>query len=356
MNRLAAAAVATTLAAALAADLSAQGAPAARSLAARASLVTAPGGRTVADLRAGASVDARGTRAGFTQIVVEGFVDASLLGARQDTFTAHVKAPGGAILRAEAAKDGAPVAVLRTGTGLTMLSRNGRWARVRRAGWVSSRSLAATAPATAKPTAADRPAAPGAPGAAGQPAAGGAPAPASPALTDSAVDPASLLAATGRVTLRSAPDAAALATIERGTTLVPLARERGWIRVRAEGWVREGDVEPADTTGRADLSAADLRANPQRTRGKVVRWVVTVLALQTADGLRKDLLPDEPYLLARGPGEEHAVLYLTVPPALLPTARSLPGLAQVTIVARVRSGRSEPVGVPVLELMSIARQ
>ncbi len=87
----------------------------------------------------------------------------------------------------------------------------------------------------------------------------------------------------------------------------------------------------------------------------MLRWEVQLLAFQTADPLRRDLAPDEPYLLARGPGAEHALLYLTVPPSLLTFARSLAPLSNIVVTARVRTGRSEPAGVPVLELLSIAR-
>jgi hypothetical protein len=138
--------------------------------------------------------------------------------------------------------------------------------------------------------------------------------------------------------------------------MTPLARERGWVRVRVEGWVLERDATAADSLLRAELSAADLRADPEGTRGRMVRWDVQVLAFQTADPLRRDMAPDEPYLLARGPGTENALLYLAIPPSLVPTARAVPSLTSVTVTARVRSGRSEPVGVPILDLQSLARR
>jgi hypothetical protein len=106
------------------------------------------------------------------------------------------------------------------------------------------------------------------------------------------------------------------------------------------------------------LTAAALRADPVGSKGKTVRWTVRVFALETADPLRKGLAPDEPYLLASGPGSENAVLYVAVPPALLDAARSTASAAPmlVTIVATVRTGRSDPVGVPILDAMSLARQ
>jgi hypothetical protein len=137
--------------------------------------------------------------------------------------------------------------------------------------------------------------------------------------------------------------------------MIPVARERGWVRVQIEGWVRESELMAADTSVRASLSAADLRADPERTRGQIVRWDVQVLSYQLADPLRRDLGRDEPYLLARGPGNENAILYLAVPPSLVESARTLPALSRVSIIARVRTGRSEPAGVPVLEVQSLAR-
>jgi hypothetical protein len=132
-----------------------------------------------------------------------------------------------------------------------------------------------------------------------------------------------------------------------------LARERGWVRVRVEGWLREDDLTPSDSTVLSNVSAADLRAEPERFRGKTVRWKVEVLSLQTADPLRRDLALDERYWLARGPGSEGSLLYLALPSALVSTARSVEPLSSVIVTARVRTGRSEPSGVPVLDVQSI---
>ena len=143
--------------------------------------------------------------------------------------------------------------------------------------------------------------------------------------------------------------------LARGTTVEVIARERGWVRVRLEGWVRESDLIVSDSTLRP-LSAADIRSDPARSRGKLVRWAVEAVSLQVADPLRSGLQPGEPYLLALGPGNEKALVYIAVPASLLPTVRSLPPLAPVMVTARVRNGRSEPAGVPVLDLQSITRR
>ncbi len=143
--------------------------------------------------------------------------------------------------------------------------------------------------------------------------------------------------------------------VNRGSTVEVLGRERGWARVRLEGWVRESDLIIADSSLRI-LSAADIRSDPVAAQGKLVRWQMQAVSLQTADALRTGLSAGEPYLLALGPGAEKTLVYLAVPPGLLPSARNLPAMADVIIVARVRNGRSEPAGVPILDLQSLTRQ
>lgn len=159
--------------------------------------------------------------------------------------------------------------------------------------------------------------------------------------------------------IRTAPGAEAapspaVGQLNRGSTVEVLARERGWVRVRLEGWVRESDLIVADTALRP-LSAADIRSDPAGALGKLVRWHVQAVSLQTADALRTGLVPGEHYLLALGPGVERTLVYLAVPPGLVPSARNLPAMAEIIIVARVRNGRSDPAGVPILDLQSLTR-
>ncbi len=143
--------------------------------------------------------------------------------------------------------------------------------------------------------------------------------------------------------------------VNSGSTVEVIARDRGWVRVKLEGWVRESDLVVADSSLR-QLSAADIRSDPAGAQGKLVRWDVQAVSLQTADALRTGLSPGEPYLLALGPGVEKSLVYLTVPPGLLPSVRNLPAMAEVVVVARVRDGRSEPAGVPILDLQSVTRK
>lgn len=160
--------------------------------------------------------------------------------------------------------------------------------------------------------------------------------------------------------VRSAPvtgtDATpAVGQIARGATVDVIGKDHEWVRVRLEGWVRESDLAVADSTLRV-LSAADVRANPAAAQGKLVRWDVEAVALQTADALRTGLESGEQYLLALGPGNEKTLVYIVIPATLTQTARSLPPMAPITVTARIRNGRSEPAGVPVLDLQSLTRR
>lgn len=156
-----------------------------------------------------------------------------------------------------------------------------------------------------------------------------------------------------RAEIRIAPDGAVIGTVIAPGTILPMARERGWVRVRMEGWIKESDLLPVDSSLRTALSAADLRADPEGSKGKLVRWKVEVLAFQRADALRRDLNTGEPYLLARGPAGENAMLYLALPAALVNDAKTIVPLTVVQITARVRTGRSAPTNVPILDVEAI---
>jgi len=79
-----------------------------------------------------------------------------------------------------------------------------------------------------------------------------------------------------------------------------------------------------------------------------------LIAFQRADALRKGMSSNEPYLLLRGPGTESALVYGAIPRSLLEAARAIPAMTAVLVTARVREGRSSPVGVPIIDLISIA--
>ncbi len=288
----------------------------------------------------------------FVRISVDGFVEATELRYTADRSRGEVSAAAGTTLRASANGTSSAVSELRRGTyvfptragGSFPAPRAGVWIPARRSLWVDV-SRIATRPVAA------RPAAPAAtrtesvqPDSVAKPVA-------------PTIDPsAPTLETRGPSSLQAGPGGDVLANIPGGVRLVPLGRENGWLRVRIEGWLPDSAVEAAGTRSAGSLSAADLRANPSGTVGRLVRWSVESLSFQTADELRKGLTPGEAYLLARGPGAERAVLYLALPDSLVARAQALPPLAEITITARVRTGRSQPSGVPVLDLLDLARR
>lgn len=170
------------------------------------------------------------------------------------------------------------------------------------------------------------------------------------------ISPATIpLRPASRADIRTAPDGPIIGTVQGTGTVIPIARERGWVRVRVEGWVRETDLLPVDSSLRTALSAADLRADPEGSKGKLVRWKIEVLALQRADALRRDLAAGEAYFLARGPAGENALLYIAIPRAMMADVKGIAPLTVVQITARVRTGRSAPTNVPILDLETLSR-
>lgn len=301
------------------------------------------GGVVLATIREGTPLATGRTANGWTAVTLDGWLHRGMTGAKRDTFALSAGTDG-AMLRASA-DPGAPLlARLERGMGLVRVGEHGAWVHVRRSAWVRSSALAPAAAgareeANAAPVDTAAASAESAVGAAAEPA----PAPGA-------------FAAYRRTMLQSAPDGDTLAVVSPRTRVTTLARQRGWVRVQVEGWIRAADLASVDTTVLTAISAADLRAEPDKFRGETVRWQVQKIAFQTADPLRRGFAPDEPYLLARGPGAESSLLYLALPPSLVEQARGIEPLATMVVTARVRAGRSEPSGVPLLDVVSITQR
>lgn len=320
----------------------------------------APNGRLVATMRVGAAAKTSATKSGWTAVTIEGFLHKSVVRAKKNALT--IQAPSGAALRASADPSGPVVAVIEDGVSVERLSASGEWFRVKRDAWVQTRELR-TATAKAPPLVGGAPARAPAQQAAPQkvsavpPRTAPAAAPATPAATAPPRADAALalgdFAASHPIVLRAAPDGKPAGSADSAARVRIVARDHGWARVELEGWVRESELVPVDSSSVSAVSAADLRSDPEHYRGSTVRWVVQAIAVQLADPLRKGLAPEEPYLLARGPGSESSLLYLALPTALVASAKALQPLSNILVLARVRAGRSEPSGVPILDVLRI---
>ena len=328
-----------------------------------------PNGPSVGAVSAGAPIVVGATKGSETQITIEGWVDGARLGGGKDNFAASVNGKRALRVRATPSKKAATIAELHAGVGVGTGEQKGNWTHVKRSMWVPTAVLAKVAPKVTPKVAPPAPATPP------PPATRPAPVPAPKVqmaqsaqsaqavqVAQTAIDPpqsgaapsAGAMHPTKSARLFVAPSGAAIGDLGAQAVLEPIARDRGWVKVRLEGWVNERDLTTMEAA--PGLTAADLHADPAGTRGRTVRWEVQVLSLQTADPLRREMARDEPYLLARGPGSENALLYLAIPPSLATVAATFPPMTTVIINAKVRSGKSEPSGAPILDLISITKR
>ena len=296
-------------------------------------------------------------RSGWSEVTLDGWVATSSLTAdRRDGFDLRVTPRQGAALRARPRGD--VIGRLQPGMLVTRVAREGAWTRVRRTGWVASSAVASPAAAARKPPAraaapAPDPAYRAMQGTAGTTPVRGAAAPRPAPATPTASDGSERIEVARGTGLLVAPEGASIAALQPGATARVLGRSGEWVRVQMEGWVREPDLKAASGNALVGVTAAEVRANPERYVGQVVEWRMQYVAAQVADDLRPEMPPGQPYLLARGPLPEPGFLYVMVPRDQLARFQALPPLAEVTIRATIRAARSRFLATPVVELQSV---
>jgi len=219
------------------------------------------------------------------------------------------------------------------------------WIHVTRSGWVEKGDVelvaeVAATPAGAAPTPGRRP---------------GVNAPDTTTGSSAPVDPSRLESAR-RTVLYRAPEGPPAGTLAPSAPLRVLGRSGEWTRVELEGWVRTADLQAAPPGVLVGISAAELRTEPQRYAGQVLRWTVQFISLQKADELRPDIPNGAMYFLARGPLPERGFVYVIVPEAKRAVLETINPLATLQVTARVRTGRSRFLGNPVLDLVSFEAQ
>jgi hypothetical protein len=301
-------------------------------------------GRRIARLASGAVVTTAGaSRNEWIQVTLDGWIFATSVGPSDRTdFDLLVTRSPNENLRAAPA--GPLVAELASGFGLKRAgadsggSRGGRWLHVRRDGWVQRSGLAPLADVVATRTvdSAD----------AGTPA-GDPPAGDTTRVDSSRAQPVHM------TTVYRAPDGPEAGTLTAEIPLRVLSRNGEWTRVQFEGWVKGGELQVAPAGVLVGVTAAELRAEPQRYAGQALRWRLEFIAIQKADELRPDIPAGSSYVLARGPLPERGFVYVIVPDGRLPAFRALTPLALIQVTARVRNGRSRYLGNPVVDLISL---
>ena len=300
-------------------------------------------GRRIARLARGATLSGGATRNDWIQVTLEGWIFSTSVGkSDKPEFDLLVTRAPNENLRAAPA--GPLVAELAEGFGLKRATpdSSGRWRHVTREGWVQRTTLAPIADVVATRTAV----------APDSDSVQGAPTPPSRGPDTARVD-SSRAQPMRMTTLYRAPDGPEAGTIAAETPLRVLSRNGEWTRVQFEGWVKGGDLQAAPAGVLVGVTAAELRAEPQRYVGQVLRWNLEFIAIQKADDLRPDIPSGSSYVLARGPLPERGFVYIVVPENKLPAFRALTPLVTMQVTARVRNGRSRYLGNPVVDLISL---
>ena len=275
---------------------------------------------------AGVAVTPGQARNGYTQATLDGWI------IRSSTQPTTREGRDLSVTREEnlrAAPNGRLVARLAAGVLLDEVERRGAWVRVRRTVWVATEGLRGPAARTT------------------------APAPRRDTAQSSVPPDPRRALVRRRMNLYRAPDSTAIGTLEAGVPVRITGRAGEWVRVEAQAWVRENEIRLSDNAILTGVSAAELRGAPDEFRGRLLRWTIQFLALQTADELRPDFTPGQRYILARGPAPEYAFVYILVPQAKLVEVERLTPLTSVDIIARVVNGRSTYLANPILELVDL---
>ena len=308
-----------------------------------------PDGTPLVSLPAGAPVEAGNADGDWRKVTVEGWIyRPSTSPTKRDGFDLIVSSEEGENLRG--APNGPIVGRAREGTLLERVGERGKWFRVRRDGWVPREAVPArrresqAAADTTKPRRGrTRQQAPAAPPAATRAS------PTADAVPSAGVEGVVTLRATG---LSRTPDSSALATLPAGTAGRVVGRSGGWVRVQVEGWVQEADVKPAESGVLAGISAAEVRASPERFVGQTLDWRLQVIAVQVADELRPEIPSGQPYLLTRGPLPEPGFVYVVIPTERIAEFRALPPLHEMTLRVMLKAARTRYLATPVAELIS----
>ncbi len=266
----------------------------------------------------------------WVQVEVEGWIwTRSLQATDRLGFDLVVAAQGGENLRAE--PSGKILGRMVSGTLLERVEEVPGWTRVRRVAWLWRSSVeveAGSAPAPSEGT-------------------GGGP-----------PEERWWRAGPGGTPILTGPDGDTLARANPGAELRLLAREGNWVRVRIEGWSWAPEGEGSDSMASPVISSAtpaQVAADPEGHRGRVVTWELRFVSLERAEKVRTDFYEGEPFLLARTPSPENAFVYVAVPPERMGEVAGLIPLERIRVVGRIRNGAAALTGNPILDLLELTR-
>ncbi len=295
-----------------------------------------PGGVLLGEINAGTTLQAVASRGSWRQVALEAWIfSASLSVAREGEFTHRVDVTGGENLRST--PNGRIMARALNQAFLTRLSVQGGWSHVRREVWVPQASLGEATQTTRTPTAAAAPATVTPPPPPPVPPASPAPAPAEMGVVREGA-PISL--GPGSAEVGRAPEDLRVEVVSRGG---------GWTKIRADLWVREGDVGAAPPA-EGMLTLDEIITDPDKYIGARVTWRLQYLAIDTADELRPELPAGEPYLLTRGPLPESGFVYVAVTREQAERFRAMQALEEFQAHGTIIAPRTRYLPVPVIRL------
>jgi hypothetical protein len=296
----------------------------------RAASASAP---VLARLSPGALVRAEPSGGNWLESTVEGWIwAASVQSTTSEGYDLRVSASDGENLRAT--PNGTILARVSQGALLEEVSREGRWIRVRRTGWIWAASLEGDQTRTAESEAGT-----------GQDAAR--------SDVDSTVRLDRAVVAHD-ASLARVPEGDVAGSLVAGTPVKVLARSGEWVRVQTEGWVRESDLSAAADGVLEGVSGAEVRARPEEFEGRLLQWTLQYLSVQEADELRSEIPLGRQYMLARGPLPEAGFVYVVLPTDRVEQVLRLAPVAQVVVIGRLMVARSRYLGNPVLDLVDLA--
>jgi hypothetical protein len=302
-------------------------------LAAPTDLQREPDGTPLVSLPAGAPVEPGRTEGDWHQVTVEGWISTSSTApTRREGFDLVVTPDKGENLRRS--PNGPIVGRAREGTLLERVRAKGKWTQVRRKGWVPRQAVApkARTPAQAVQTRAAQAA------------------PAAKSVPPDAVE-------TTRATQLSAtPGGAQYGSLQGGIPARVVGRSGEWSQVEVSGWVRASDLQPAQGGAFAGVSAAEVRAAPDRFVGQTLDWKLQLIAVQAADELRTEMPTGQPYLLTRGPLPEPGFVYVTIPADSVAKFRALPPLSELTVRLRLKAAKTRYLTTPVAEFVGLVEK
>ncbi len=279
-----------------------------------------PMGVQLGTILAGATVTVDSTAGSWRHVTLEGWIfTASTRQDRREGFDLSVRASPTENLRAT--PNGTIVARLAEGALLHRVRTQGGWTRVRRSGWIPERSLPVEEQLVAE-------------------------------SEEPTTDP-NRVEVPAEVSLRLQPDGPATGSLAPGSRATVIARSGQWARVQVEGWIHLDSLAPASGGARIGVTAAEVRANPDRYIGQLVDWQLQLVAVQTADELRPEVPLGQRYLLTRGPAPEIGFVYVLLDDEQAERLEGLQPLEDLLLRVKILAARTRYLPNPVVDLQQI---